>query len=923
MFEPLIWWLLVELIGLAVWPVAFRFFRNLPDRGYAFVKPLGLLLSAYPFWLLASFGFLSNTQGAIALLAVLVATVSWGVWGRQPTIEYTTKVATSVGQQTTDDRREAAEVKAQAPSPSTTSRNSKRRAVPVPAAAQVTKPAMPDGADAAPESLDAEPLPSSQPTVAPKVTASPITNYSPFAWLREHLTLVITTEIVFTFAFASWVVVRAYMPEITATEKPMEFAFLNGILRSDRFPPQDPWLSGYAISYYYFGYVIMAMLTMLGGISSSIAFNLAIALLFALAATGAFGLTYNLIRSWRLEVGSWKLEVPTPTLPHSHTLLFALFAPILLLLIGNLEGLFEALHARGLGTPEFWNWLDIKGLAEAPVTGSLVPTDNWWWWRASRVIHDVARGQTQEVIDEFPQFSFLLGDMHPHVLALPFVLLALAVALNLIRSRKHALSGVEGLEGGSWKLPLATSQFPLRTFHFLLLTLIFGALPFLNFWDILPYGFIVVAAFAIARYRAANAWDGGATRDLAVFVVGLGLGSLLLYLPFYIGFQSQAGGILPVLFVKTRLHQYLVMFGVFVFIFVLFLARLLYEYRRQLTSPLPFLTAILVFPLLVGALAIGLIVVSPSLQDQARAAFPDSSGNLVGNVLAAYFGPLIADPWLFILLAIVLLSVLVLLRTHVVAFASADPTLAFVLLMIFTGFLLTFGVEFVYLRDVFGTRMNTVFKFYFQTWTLFSIAGAFAIFYLSRAFGRIPLARWLWFAALAVLLGVSLIYPAAAIPNRAEGFKRPPTLDGIEWIRGVSAGDYAGIQWLKENAPRGARILESTGRSYTYDNRISMATGLPTVLGWIGHEDQWRGGAKLYRNELAGIDRAADAARIYQTLDARDALTLLDKYAINFVVVGQVERAQYNLNPAQINKFDRVLTLVFENGDLRIYARSQ
>ena len=355
--------------------------------------------------------------------------------------------------------------------------------------------------------------------------------------------------------------------------------------------------------------------------------------------------------------------------------------------------------------------------------------------------------------------------------------------------------------------------------------------------------------------------------------------------------------------------------------FVAFLARVLYEHRNRLASALPFLVAVIVFPLAVGALALALIAVSPALQDQARAAFPDSSGNLFSNVLAAYFGPLIADLWLFIVLAILLVTILVLLRTHILDRVIADSSTTFVLLLMFTGFVLTFGVEFVYLRDVFGTRMNTVFKFYFQTWTLFSIAAAFAIFYISRTFGG--LGRGAWFVGLGLLLGASLIYPAAAIPNRAEGFKRTPTLDGIQWIRDFNPGDYAGIQWLAEHAPRGARILESTGRQYTYDDLISIATGLPTVLGWIGHEDQWRGGSKLYKNDAEGIDRAADVARIYQALDAKEALTLLDKYAINFVVVGQVERTQYQLNQAQIDKFGKLLKLVFENGDLRIYAHSQ
>ncbi len=818
MIETLTWWLLVELIGIAVLPVAFRFFRNLPERGYAFIKPLGLLLIAYPFWLFTTFGFLTNTRGAIALVAVGVAAASWWFFGRE---------------QTTDD---------------------------------------------------------SQQTIESFTPRSAL-----LAWLEENARLVLTIELVFTVAFFAWTIVRAYMPEITATEKPMEFAFLNGVLQSATFPPHDPWLSGYAISYYYFGYIIIAMLTMLSGIASSITFNLGIALLFALAATGAFGLAYDLIRSSPLASRNWQ------------SLFYPLFAPIFLLLAGNLEGFFEALHAKGIGSLQFWNWLDVKGLAQAPVTGSFVPNDNWWWWwRASRVVHDVVAGQTQEVIDEFPQFSFLLGDMHPHVLALPFVLLALAAALNLIRNSKV-------------EIPRAVSELRISNFEFLIYPLILGGLFFLNSWDILPYGFILLVAFGVARYRANNAWDASATRDLVVFTVGLGVLSVFLYLPFYIGFQSQAGGLLPTLFVKTQLHQYLIMFGLFVFVLGAFLARLVFEHhdvtvREWLSRAAAPLALIVAFPFAIAVLALVVIAARPDLQDQARAVFPGVS-NLFTTMLAVYFAPLASDPWLFILLAIFLAAIIALVRVRL-----PDDSTTFVLLLAFTGLLLTFGVEFVYLRDQFGTRMNTVFKFYFQAWTLFSIAAAYAVFYLSHKLAGI--ARGAWFTGLAVLLAASLVYPALAIPNRADDFTKTPTLDGIAWIRDSNPGDYAAIQWLDAHAPRGSNILEAPGDDYSYGNRISMATGLATPLGWFSHESQWRGNTLLFKNDAAGIDRAADVARIYQTLDPQEALTLLDKYDIKFVVVGPMERSKYGLSKSQVDKFGRVMTLVFNNDDDSIYARA-
>lgn len=823
MFETLLWWFLLELIGIAVLPIAFRFFRNLPDRGYAFIKPLGLLLIAYPFWLLTSFGFLSNTRGAVLGVGIVVAGCAWYFGGRGDK---------------SDQRQMTLE-------PSSITRNE----------------------------LD--------------------------DWLRNNIRYIIAAELVFTIAFFSWAFFRAYTPDITATEKPMEFAFLNGILQSDHFPPRDPWLAGYAISYYYFGYIIVAMLTLLSGVPSSVAFNLAIALLFALSAAGAYGLTYNLTAGLRSHNAGESSLVNSRA-----SLFFPVFAPIFLVLIGNLEGLFEAVHSAGLASPDFWNWLDVRQLAEVPITGSFAPIDNWWWWRASRVVHDVVLGQTQEVIDEFPQFSFLLGDMHPHVLALPFTFLALAAAQNLLGTPRDAIRSLRSM----------------LTPDIILLPLILGGLFFLNTWDILPYGFILVAAFAIGRYRAESKWDPLATRELIIFVAALGVLSLVLYFPFYLGFQSQAGGILPVLFVKTRLHQYLIMFGLFVFILGALLWRLFSERAARpserlskiITSAAPFFG----FPILLILGTLLAVTLIPFLRDSIAAFLPGSTGNPLSDIVTALVLPLRNDPWLAILLALILTTIVYLLRTQLMQF---EPSVVFVLLITFTGFLLTFGVEFLYLRDQFATRMNTVFKFYFQAWTLFSIAAGYAVYYLATRLNG--MARAVWFAGFALLLGASLVYPTFAIPSRANNFKGMATLDGIHWIQGFSPGDYDAIQWLRANAPRGSVIVEAVGDAYSYGNRISMATGLPTPLGWVNHENQWRGNTKLFKDDNAGIDREADVRRIYQSLDAQETLTLLAKYDIKFVVVGGTEKSKYGLTQSQQRKFERILKLVAESNDTRIYAR--
>ena len=202
----------------------------------------------------------------------------------------------------------------------------------------------------------------------------------------------------------------------------MELAFINAILRSETFPPNDPWLSGYAISYYYFGYIMMAMIAKLAGTLGSVAFNLGVSLIFSLSAVGSFGVLYNLLALSRKD---WKSQ-----------LFPALLGPFFTLIISNWEGFLHFLHSRGLfwngsgaQSSPFWSWLDIQDLVNPPTGDSF---GHWWWWRASRVIQDYDfSGFGKEVISEFPFFSFLLADLHPHVLSLPFVFLVVVFALEL------------------------------------------------------------------------------------------------------------------------------------------------------------------------------------------------------------------------------------------------------------------------------------------------------------------------------------------------------------------------------------------------------------------------------------------------------------------------------------------------------------
>ncbi len=165
----------------------------------------------------------------------------------------------------------------------------------------------------------------------------------------------------------------------------------------------------------------------------------------ALAAASAFGVVANLVLLFKEKA-------------KTAAIIFATLGAVMLMLMGNFQGSLEVAHANNIGSPEFWRGLDIleingPAVQNPPDVPWWTPRQGWWWWRSSRVIHDYPPDQVspllaqltnlpvaaptvyQEVIDEFPQFSYILGDMHPHVLALPFALVMMALALEFVSRR--------------------------------------------------------------------------------------------------------------------------------------------------------------------------------------------------------------------------------------------------------------------------------------------------------------------------------------------------------------------------------------------------------------------------------------------------------------------------------------------------------
>ncbi|NLX44249.1 MAG: hypothetical protein GXY79_12315, partial [Chloroflexi bacterium] len=669
----------------------------------------------------------------------------------------------------------------------------------------------------------------------------------------------------------------AYSPEISGTEKPMEFAFLNGILASAQFPPHDPWLSGYSISYYYLGYVIAALLTRLSALPSEVTFNLMGISLVALTVSGALALVYDLLAKPQRNIAA----------DGDRATGYGLLGALLVAFMGNLEGVLELIRARGWGSDGFWGWFDVRNLTASVPSHTWYPEDMWWWWRASRVIHDRSvSGATQEVISEFPFFSFLLGDNHPHVLAMPFVLLALACALNVLKSSASTDS-----TGSSEDAPTEGPQaWHLRRSDLALWGVLVGSLIFLNTWDYPIYLGLMAACIAIGHYRHRTRNARWLLESLDG-ILGLAFVSVLIYLPFLLSLRSQAGGIgIVPEHIKTQWQQFLLMFGVQLWLVMGYLVALGWRWIRE-TSTRPPISAL-----------IWVIAVT------------------VAGVYATTFG------WWTAVLCLVPLGMAGAMLLWQIASASkapADeqaPASILPLLMVTAGLLLVLAVEFVYLRDVFDSRMNTVFKFYYQAWLLLSLAGAAGLAQVialikgaKRALRRVGQA-WLVISALLIASGMS--YTLAAAVSRAGAFRGSATLNGTAYVSAQRPDQAAVISWLRTEAKPDAIIVEAVGGSYTAQSWVSAHTGLQSLLGWAGHERQWRGSGEL------PAEREAIVEAIYAGGDPAATRRLLVEHGVDYVLVGPEERDRYHIGEQTLALLDGLMVRALQNEEYIVYART-
>ena len=359
-------------------------------------------------------------------------------------------------------------------------------------------------------------------------------------------------------------------------------------------------------------------------------------------------------------------------MPSSPVIVAALF----LVVAANLQGILEFMRLNGMGSQGFYDWIRIDGLPgpiETPPQ-SWTPPDFWWWFHASRVINTFDGIHfIDNTIQEFPFFSFLLGDMHPHVMSIPFVLLFIGVALNIYR-----------LPGNFWR----DFRSPYPYAIVLATAVVLGGLAFNNLWDMPTFGALLIAVLALRAYR-----DGSDIRQsfaLALFPVGIAVIALaiLMYSPYLLDINAGVNGI-GVVITHTRAVHMFIVWGLFLVAVTPFLLATFWQTTIQRDWAAQAFTALaLAFaPWLLWALAY----------------LPSSEGS-IEETISRFIG----------ILPLTGLAAIGIYNALYLARRDNEGGRLFATLLAVLGLGLIIGAEFLFIRDFFNNRGNTVFKLYYQ-----------------------------------------------------------------------------------------------------------------------------------------------------------------------------------------------------------------
>ena len=878
MLELLQMWALMEVLGFLFLPLTITIFHNLPDRGWAFSKAIGLATLAFCVWLpLMIFQFLPFSQLFIfGVLLILAALNILGFLRVRKTL------------------------------------------------------------------LDL---------------------------MRSNFLYIVCIELIFfgMVFLLGWL--RSYSPDIHSFEMFMDEGFLSAIIRSPHLPPNDMWYAGQPINYYYYAHYTIALLAKLIGQTPSIAFNTGICIFFGLTATNLFGVTSNVVawaqhRRRRLATlpgaatGSMR---PDRVFPSMHGALpYGLLTMLLGLVLGNLAATQTWWESHGTLPVSAWfnaSRVIPNTINEFPAFSFLLSCFHAHVLALAFTILGIAlafnllleaNGQGLAAFGRgwrmpltLVMTAILLGSLYamngwdyPTYLALSLVCLvfqqwlahharlnwdfildaftgcAALAALSFFLFAPFYLNFVSpaqglGLVSPADRTPLGDEVLIYGVFAFIFLSFLLTS--FFRVRSLRHVAPVSVEQRVYARVsephddiqtqpqlqHVAAPTAQVAQEGASAALVGM-LGEASLHDDEDEGQDFRIEDLEPVLTAQPENAEYLSTIGFVEDVQPLSLAGLGWRDMRFLG--------------LLGTLLVAVLLLT----------------FLKNGVTFVVIGGLAA------------------LGALLTLYHIKERERAFVLLLGATACALVAFCEIIFLRDVFVNqvpRMNTVFKFYFQAWALLSVVGGAGTYFILdslRPAIKLPAfvrqlprstrdlfvaSQVLWNAALLVFLLLGAVYPLNAPKQRENDFAyRTNSLDGLEYMRTYDPSDYAAIRWMNSHITGDPVIVEAPGPEYSDYGRISIFTGLPTIINWPGHELQWRINWFNGNRGANGADfsrRVTDVNQIYTDPSPQNVLTVLAHYNVQYVYVGPLE--QQNYVGVNLQRFQNFMQIVYRAQGVTIY----
>lgn len=586
----------------------------------------------------------------------------------------------------------------------------------------------------------------------------------PTAWRSKKggndIAIFLIIEAFWIILYFAYLWLRSHNAEIHGTERFMDMAFFNASGMANYFPPTDPWRAGYPINYYYYGHFLFSLVSNISGVGANYAYTFTLGIIFSSASMLAWAFVRGFISS-------------------------RIFAPL------------ASFFVVASGTAAF--------------AACIIKTAGMCSYVKSTRLYEPSY-----IINEIPSYSFTVGDLHAHLIALPFFLLALFFLRELFERERIGYGFVAAF------------------------AVILASLGMMNPWDFVSLAMIVFLIVVFKIFR--SNW-----KMLIAKMALLGFISIILMLPFLSNFESGASGIG---FAPSFVSKH--------------------GFPSDQQYPTPFLGWLGIWGGFIAVLA------------------------LCAAILRKKF----------------------------------FNTKNFSALMVFAGALLLIGVELFFVRDIYSLanppyfRANTVFKFGFHAWTLFSLATMI----LSAEAFREYKSRILSVAIIALVF-IGLFYPIRAINEFYFSSFSPKTLDGALFLKALYPDDYAAIDWLEKNINERKVLIEAAGNSYTDYGRIGVFSGMINPINWLTHEWGWRfkpenspeahSGAPVESGWSKIATASGEVRQIYESKNIKETLSLLQKYGAQFIYIGDIERKEY---PNLVEpKFHQLGQVVFSSGNSKLF----